>query len=206
MTTLRVVGLASLMTVSATLALAQAPAPPARPVPAEAPAVLPPPAAAVAPARAPGGAPAAVSTTPTAAPVRAAAPASSLPVDSVRPSAAVPATTPPVNAVAQCVDGLFVTDAAACASRRGLLVMLPAARTARPPAPPRSVAAPAPVAVRAAAPASTPAPAGATMRCRDGTYLMGAPDAGRCAGNGGLAAILVLPSPEPARPPQPRVP
>ncbi len=39
-----------------------------------------------------------------------------------------------------------------------------------------------------AAPATPPA--GATMQCKDGTYLFGAPAPGRCDANGGLGGIL----------------
>ena len=71
---------------------------------------------------------------------------------------------------------------------------------AAPPAPVARVTAQA--AMQAApAPAAAP-PAGATMRCKDGTFLSGAPDASRCDANGGLAAIL--PAARPAPPPPPR--
>ena len=43
-------------------------------------------------------------------------------------------------------------------------------------------------------------PAGATMRCKDGTWLTGAPGEGRCSANGGTAAIL---APARAAPPPP---
>lgn len=52
-------------------------------------------------------------------------------------------------------------------------------------------------------PQSATPPAGATMRCKDGTWLFGAPSAARCDRNGGLATILpVRASP----PPPPRAP
>lgn len=47
-------------------------------------------------------------------------------------------------------------------------------------------------------------PAGATMRCKDGTWLSGAPSAARCDRNGGLATILPVRAAPP--PPPPRTP
>ena len=121
------------------------------------------------------------------------------------PAAAAPVTAPPANAVALCNDQSFILAPAlpsACATRGGLKLVLPTYR----PAPP-SAAAPPPAAVRAPTPArdDTP-PAGATMRCKDGTWLSGEPAPARCAGNGGLATILPVraaPPPPPPRPPSP---
>jgi hypothetical protein len=53
---------------------------------------------------------------------------------------------------------------------------------------------------------STSAPAGATMHCKDGTYLFGTPAEGRCDGNGGTAAVLAQPRTAPPPPPQVRRP
>ncbi len=49
-------------------------------------------------------------------------------------------------------------------------------------------------------------PAGATMRCKDGTYLGGAPSDAACAGHGGLAAALPAPRQAPAGPARVRRP
>ena len=111
--------------------------------------------------------------------------------------------TPPANAVARCRDGTFIlppNDASACAAHRGLLVRMPEVRTPVPP--PARTAAPV-SASRSAAPAAVPA--GATMRCKDGTYLTGAAAAGRCDANGGLVAVLP-PARETPPPPLPRRP
>jgi hypothetical protein len=43
-------------------------------------------------------------------------------------------------------------------------------------------------------------PANATMRCKDGTYLSGAPSTDRCSGNGGTAVTY------PTQPPTPTAP
>lgn len=53
-------------------------------------------------------------------------------------------------------------------------------------------------------PQSLTPPAGATMRCKDGTWLFGAPSAARCDRNGGLATILPVRAAPP--PPPPRAP
>jgi hypothetical protein len=45
-------------------------------------------------------------------------------------------------------------------------------------------------------------PAGATMRCKDGTWLFGAPSAARCDRNGGLATILPVRAAPPPAPPR----
>jgi len=213
MTNLPLFGVVVVLTLGASRAVAQAPraSPPPPPPQTAAPApvlrppsVLPPP-----PARAPSATPAAAATrAPIAAPVQPLAPASALPPDSVRPAAAAARAEPPANAVAQCKDGTFVVppnDASACASHRGLLVLMP--QRAAPPA--RAVAArmpvSAPAAARAAAPSDAPAPDGATMRCKDGTYLTGAPSEGRCDAYGGVAAVLPAPRTAPP-PPLPRRP
>jgi len=212
MTNLSLFGVVLGLTLGASRAVAQAPAtspPPPRPQ-AEAPApVLRPPSAPPPSAVAPAAAAAAAATrAPIAAPVQPLAPASAMPPDSVRPAAAAARAEPPANAVAQCKDGTFVVppnDASACASHRGLLVLMP--QRAAPPA--RAVAArmpvSAPAAARAAAPSAAPAPEGATMRCKDGTYLTGAPSEGRCDAYGGVAAVLPAPRTAPP-PPLPRRP
>jgi len=46
-------------------------------------------------------------------------------------------------------------------------------------------------------------PAGATMRCKDGTYLTGTPSDARCAGFGGVAVLLPVPTPPPPAPRRP---
>ncbi len=135
-------------------------------------------------------------------PVRPIAPVSPPPP---APAAARATEAPPANAVALCNDQSYIiapAEPAACAARGGLKVTLPGARKAPQPA----VVAPA---IRAAEtrPATTgqndAPPAGATMRCKDGSWLAGAAVASRCDGNGGLAVILPAlapPPPAPARP------
>ena len=119
------------------------------------------------------------------------------------PSAAPPAAVAP--AAAQCRDGAFVVapaEAGTCGVHGGILVILPQSRTPRPPVAARMPLS-APAAARATAPSEAPAPVGATMRCKDGTYLTGAPAAGRCDAYGGLAAVLPVPR---TPPPLPRLP
>jgi hypothetical protein len=199
----RAMGLAlSALTLAAPLA-AQAPSPsppPPPPAPVTAPAVLRPPAAPPPPAAAPTPAPAvAASRAPTETPVL---PPERIgrPPDSARPSAPVRAAASPANAVALCADGSFMVpprDAGACGSHGGLRLLMPP-RAAAPPRPLARVA-PSPAAIRAAVAAEMPAPSGASMRCRDGTYLTGAPAQGRCDPYGGVAAII----PAPREPPPP---
>ena len=143
---------------------------------------------------------------PVASPLAAQEPPRTLPAASPPPSAPAPAPRlmpPPGNAVAQCNDMSFVVPPAqpsACATRGGVKVVLPGARKV--PAP--LTTAPS---VRSAAPPSATLsrndapPAGATMRCRDGTWLSGTPSDSRCAQNGGLAVILPAPRAVPARVP-----
>lgn len=185
---------------------------PAAPQAAPAPALVRPQAAPPPPAP---GAPAANRATQAAAaaPVQPASRASALPPDSVRPATsaapAAAAAQPPANAVARCADGSYVAAADACGSRGGLLVLLPASGSRAAPQRPVPTAAgarPAAAAAQPAAVATAAPPPGATMRCKDGTYLTGEADANRCASNGGLAAILPAPRVDPAGPPQPRRP
>lgn len=188
-------------------AAAQAPAsspPPPPPAPIQTRAVLRPPTAPppTAPAQATTRA---AAQRPTLAPVVAPGRVSP-PPDSMRPVAPAPVATPPANAVAQCADGTFIAapgDASGCASHGGLRILLP-----RQPAPPPAVsrAAAAPVASLAAQPSSAAPPLGATMRCKDGTYLGGAPSDAACYGHGGLAAAIVTPRTPPPSPSRPRRP
>jgi hypothetical protein len=57
-----------------------------------------------------------------------------------------------------------------------------------------------------ATPANAAPPAGATMRCKDGTYQGGVPSDAACAIHGGLAAALIAPRQAPAAPAQVRRP
>lgn len=119
------------------------------------------------------------------------------------PAATVAPVLPPANAVALCNDQSFVLAPAlpaACATRGGLKLVLPTFRSAPPAANAPGTRAPE-LRAEAPAPTSHTPPAGATMRCKDGTWLFGAPSAGRCASNGGLAVIL---PPAPSVPPAPR--
>jgi len=180
-------------------------APPPAPQPVAAPALLPPPATATPPSPVPARA---AAPAPSAAQSAAATPlaqpgGSALPPDSVRPAAAT-VRARPANAIAQCGDGTFVVppqDASACRGREGVLTVMPQGRTP----PPRPTAAAALVAAPLVDPTAPP-PDGATMRCKDGTYLFGAPSAGRCGANGGVAAELPAPRTAPAAPPEVRRP
>ena len=136
------------------------------------------------------------------------APPPQLPPASPPPTAPSPApqpVPPPTNAVALCNDASFVVAPAtpsACGSRGGVKLVLPTYR-AQPPADVAPGRVPAPVALQAPATPSAP-PDGATMRCKDGTWFSGTPDAARCASNGGLAVIL--PPSNPPVPPAPPAP
>lgn len=115
------------------------------------------------------------------------------------PLTANPVPVPPDSAVALCMDNTFVKDPgtiADCGKHGGLRVAMPphGNRVLAPKASPA-------FAVRPAAANQAP-PAGATLRCKDGTYLSGNTDAARCANNGGLAAIL--PAQSPSLPPPKR--
>jgi len=182
-------------------AVAQAPAsapPPPKPVVVQAPARVPPPPVASPPPAGRRAAPVTAVRQPAATTTLRAAPAPvGLPLDSTRPKVVVP-SAPPANAVALCKDGTYIVapgDASACGTHRGLQLAMP--QRAAPPAAVSRVAAPA-AAVRAtpAATATTP-PAGATMRCKDGTWLSGSPAAAACAGHAGLAMTVPLRGPAP---------
>lgn len=142
-----------------------------------------------------------------AAPLAAQEPPRTLPPASPAPTAPaiVPAPAPPAaNAVAICNDrSVIVAPAtpAACATRGGVKATLPAYR----PGPAPEAVRPAPKGPTAATPSlvgETP-PVGATMRCRDGTWMTGPASSGRCDANGGTAVILPV---APVTPPAPRPP
>jgi len=184
------------------------PAPPPRPAPTQVaaprpPASLVPPSVAPPPAgRRPGTAATAAGAPSAARPALAPAPARpGVPPDSIRPKAAVTAAAP-AGAVALCRDGTYLVPPSAvsdCSSHRGLQAAMPQRA-----APPSAGAAQARVqATPSVALANAAPPAGATMRCKDGTYLSDRPSADACSGRGGLAAALPLAG---AAPPQPRVP
>lgn len=142
-----------------------------------------------------------------AAPLAAQEPPRALPPTSpppTAPAAVAAPTAPPANAVAVCNDQSVILAPAlpsACAARGGVKVTLPAYRAA--PAPEAVKPVPkGPAAVTPSLVSDTP-PAGATMRCRDGTWLTGAAVASRCDANGGSAVILPA---APAAPPAPRPP
>ncbi len=177
--------------------------PPARPdssssAPLRKPVELPPPPR---PAALPAAATAA-RRTPTA-PLTLAAPAkAATPPESLSTSVKAGANAPPPNAVAHCSDGAYVVPpapASACAQHGGLRAAFQ--RSAPPPRPGTATASTQPARSVAVAPAAIPI--GATMHCKDGTYLSGTPAADRCANNGGLAAILPV---QRANPTTPRAP
>jgi len=181
-------------------AVAQAPAsapPPPKPAVVQAPPRVAPPPVASPPPAGRRAAPVTAVRQPAATTLRTAPAPVGLPLDSIRPKAAV-SSAPPANAVALCKDGTYIVapaDASACGNHRGLQVAMP--QRAAPPPAVSHVAAPA-AAVRAnpAATATTP-PAGATMRCKDGTWLNGTRAAGACAGHAGLAMTVPLRGPAP---------
>jgi len=116
------------------------------------------------------------------------------------PGVAAAPIVPPADAVALCRDGTFIVapaTVAGCDARGGLQVAMPRQV-------PLLVFVPAAQAQtvdtereRAAA----PPPTGATMRCKDGTWLTGAQDAERCANAGGVAMLVTQPlAPPPVRP------
>ena len=80
----------------------------------------------------------------------------------------------------------------------------PAARVANPAR--KTPVAIAPAATKTVLTAEAP-PIGATMRCKDGTYLTGTPSADRCSGNGGVSVTYpaqtapVSPRPQPQKRP-----
>ena len=120
-----------------------------------------------------------------------------LPPDSMKPKPAkmLPAE-PPVDAVALCGDGTWVVapaDPSACASRGNAKILFtPTTRQATPLTAARSIIAqPTPFAIVR--------PDGATMQCKDGTYLFGAPSDERCWQNGGVG-VTFPPSGRPKRP------
>ena len=118
----------------------------------------------------------------------------------ITPSSALP---PSDSAVALCKNGTWIYgsgSSADCIQRGGLLVAMPKRTT-----PPSALAAAAAVSANVIAPARVglAPPPTATMQCKDGTFLYGAPSADRCAINGGLAAIFTHPTPAPARPTRP---
>ena len=135
---------------------------------------------------------------------------STTPIPHVSPSPPPPKTIIPTSAllptdssVALCKNGTWIYNpgtAAECAQRGGLLVAMPK-RTATL----QVMAAAAVVSASVIAPArvALAPPATATMQCKDGTFLYGAPSADRCTNNGGLAAIFTHPTPAPARPSRP---
>ena len=124
------------------------------------------------------------------------------PVPSTAPTAA---PTPPDSAVALCMDGTWIKEprtVADCTARGGLRVAMPP-KLAPPPAPVSASAASRNVIAAQRATLNTGIPAGATMHCKDDTYLFGAPAEFRCAQNGGVAAMMPanLPAPPPPRRP-----
>lgn len=172
--------------------------PPPAPAPAAAPALQRPTAAPPPSTVAPAATPAATRATPVAAAPVAPVASASRPADSVRPAGA-PSAERPAGAVAQCVDGTFVARTADCTARRGVRVRFPVERSGPPPVAEQPQAVP--VGRPAVASSATP-PQGATARCKDGTFVLGAWSAGRCDANGGLAAVL--PATRTPPPPPPR--
>ena len=111
-----------------------------------------------------------------------------LPPDSMKPKPVkVLPSEPPVDAVALCGDGTWViapADPSACASRGNAKILFtPTTRQAPPLAVARSI-------VSQQTPFTNVRPDGATMQCKDGTYLFGAPSDERCRQNGGVGVTF----------------
>lgn len=133
------------------------------------------------------------------------------------PPVAPPATSPPPapptveiparlrppgdSDVALCVDGSWIKTpgvAADCGAHGGLKVAMPPRRT--PPSAPARIQQPA---FRTTAVEQGPPPAGATARCKDGTYLFGALPVNPCSDRDGLAVRFPIPPPPPTAPRRP---
>jgi hypothetical protein len=152
-------------------------------------------------------------TTPTP-PVAAPAPALKAPPSAPPPprlapllSAAQRTPTPSINLKAAPGGGVTpVTSvhpdstrvAAQRASAAAIAAAAPAARVANPPRRQKATPAEPPSANRM--PTAESRPIGATMRCKDGTYLTSAPSASACSANGGVAVTY----PATPAPPAPR--
>jgi len=128
-----------------------------------------------------------------------------------RPAPLIPASqrtpTPPISLKAAPTGGAPLAsvrpDTTRLAARAVPALAAPAARVASP-LRTTPVAAPSTVS-RNVIPATEAPPIGASMRCKDGTYLTGAASTGRCASNGGVAAMYpALPASPPAPRPQPQ--
>jgi hypothetical protein len=117
------------------------------------------------------------------------------------PVSAAQRTTPPDSAVALCADGSFIVapdSAASRGARGGVRVRFAGPRV--PPPPPAQGATDAASRSNSAS-LNAPPPPGATLRCKDGTYLSGPADVARCAQNGGSGIVLPRdPVPPPAPP------
>jgi hypothetical protein len=125
-----------------------------------------------------------------------------------RPAPLIPASqrtpTPPISLKAAPTGGAPLASVRPDTTRLAArAVPAPAARVASPPR--RAPVATASTVSRNLIPATEAPPIGATMRCKDGTYLTGAGSTGRCANNGGVAAMYpALPASPPAPRPQPQ--
>lgn len=135
------------------------------------------------------------------------APTPGTPLAPVSPPPPAPATAaaplvPPADAVALCRDGTFIVapaTVAGCESRGGIHVVMP--RRVPPAAPVATPASESRADDAARERAAATPPPGATMRCKDGTWLTGAQDATRCENAGGVALLITQPlAPPPLRP------
>jgi hypothetical protein len=135
---------------------------------------------------------------------------------------ALPVSTPPAPAIRPNAANNRASLARGAAAAATPATVLPMSGASARPGAPAAVAAPdntpaaapqplAPPAVlplsaiqaatpRPAASVRTPVPAGATGRCKDGTYLTGAATDAACAAQGGLAVAFPAPRQVPARP------
>lgn len=134
-------------------------------------------------------------------PERATAPAIA-PAAQARAAAAQPTQAAPVLPVTRFSPPPDSTRPAANAAAAAAAQTRVAAPRRYVPAPPAQNATPVNVSMSAMI-ATTPQPANATMRCKDGTWLTGPAADGRCSANGGTALILPAARTAPAGPARP---
>ena len=127
-------------------------------------------------------------------------PAAILPASQRTPTAPLSLKAAPNAALVRAAAPNVRTDSARVASTRtstaAIAAAAPAARVENPPRRAKTAAA-----LSATINAAEARPIGATMRCKDGTYLTGTVSGDRCASNGGVAVTYpATTTPAPPRP------